>query len=100
MFATSTISGAVTYLNNASLIVSIPFTIFSTTIAAIIFTILSEKVEDDRSFERTVFLGVESSVLLLLPVTIGVMLLGDLAISFVYERGEFTSADTKKRLPP
>ncbi|WP_339194217.1 lipid II flippase MurJ [Aeribacillus sp. FSL W8-0870] len=96
IFATSTISGAVTYLNNASLIVSIPFTIFSTTIAAIIFTILSEKSEDDRSFERTVFLGVESSVLFLLPVTIGVMLLGDLAISFVYERGEFTSADTKK----
>lgn len=96
MFASGTISGAVTYLNNASLIVSIPFTIFSTTIAAIIFTILSEKAGEDRSFEGTVFLGVESSVLFLLPITIGVMLLGDLAISFVYERGEFSSTDTEK----
>ena len=46
MFASGTIEGAVTYLNNASLLVSVPHSIYGTTIAVIIFTLLSEQIEE------------------------------------------------------
>ena len=56
IFASGTFEGAVTYLNNASLIVSIPTAIFGTTIVAIIFTLLSENVGKRRSFRIPSFL--------------------------------------------
>ncbi|HZG71138.1 MAG TPA: lipid II flippase MurJ [Chondromyces sp.] len=94
IFASGTVEGAVTYLNNASLIVSIPNAIYATTIAAIIFTLLSEQVGDERKFQSTFFMGMEISLLTLLPIAAGLLMVGDAAISFIYERGMFTSEDT------
>lgn len=94
LFATDTIAGAVTYLNNASLLVSIPNAIFGTTIAAIIFTMLSEQTENKSKFQQTVFMGIEVSVIALLPLAVGLLVIGDAAISFIYERGQFTAMDT------
>lgn len=93
-FATFTVEGAVTYLNNASLIVSIPHTIYGTTIAVIIFTLLSEQVNNQRKFQNTFFMGMELSFISLLPIAVGLYLVGDLAISFIYERGLFTADKT------
>ena len=94
LFASGTIDGAVTYLNNASLLVSIPNAIYATTIAAIIFTLLSEQVDDAPKFQQTVFMGMELSLVTLLPIAVGLLLVGDAAISFVYERGRFTAEDS------
>lgn len=94
LFASGTIEGAVTYLNNASLLVSIPNAIYATTVAAIIFTLLSEQVDNPKKFQKTVFTGMELSLVSLLPIAVGLFLVGEAAISFVYERGQFTAADT------
>lgn len=94
MFASGTIDGAVTYLNNASLLVSIPHTIYGTTIAAIIFTLLSEQVNDQQKFQQTFYMGMELSLVTLMPIAAGLFLVGDAAISFVYERGKFTVEDS------
>jgi putative peptidoglycan lipid II flippase len=94
IFASSTIEGAVTYLNNASLLVSIPQTIYGTTIAVIIFTLLSEQVDQFKKFQQTVFLGLQISLVSLLPIAVGLFLVGEAAISFIYERGRFTAEDT------
>ncbi|MBA2871284.1 putative peptidoglycan lipid II flippase [Anoxybacillus calidus] len=94
MFASGTIEGAVTYLNNASLLVSIPHTIYGTTIAAIIFTLLSEQVDNKEKFQQTFYMGMELSLVTLMPITVGLLLVGDAAISFVYERGKFTAEDS------
>lgn len=93
-FASGTIEGAVTYLNNASLLVSIPHTIYGTTIAVIIFTLLSEQVDNPKKFQSTVFMGLQISLVTLMPITVGLFLVGEQAISFVFERGRFTAADT------
>ncbi|TCT26445.1 putative peptidoglycan lipid II flippase [Melghiribacillus thermohalophilus] len=93
LFATGTVSGAVTYLNNASLITSIPTAIFSTTFLAIIFTLLSEQVRNQGKFNETLFMGYQIGILGLLPVAAGVLLTGEAVISFIYERGAFTSVD-------
>jgi putative peptidoglycan lipid II flippase len=94
LFASHTVGGAITYLNNSSLLVSIPTALFATVIASILFTVLSEKVKDSNSFQQTLFQGIEIAVLLLLPVTLLLLLLGKPAIAFIYERGMFTSTDT------
>jgi putative peptidoglycan lipid II flippase len=94
-FASGTIEGAVTYLNNASLLVSIPNAIYATTIAAIIFTLLSEQVDNPSKFQNTFFMGIEISLLTLLPIAAGLLVVGDSALSFIYERGAFTSEDTQ-----
>lgn len=87
-------TGAVTYLNNASLLVSIPNAIYATTLAAIIFTLMSEQIEDVTKFKQTFFKGMEISLITLLPIAIGLLVVGEAALSFIYERGKFTSIDT------
>ncbi|PLS17825.1 murein biosynthesis protein MurJ [Bacillus sp. M6-12] len=94
IFASGTVEGAVTYLNNASLLVSIPNAIYATTIAAIIFTLLSEQVDDMKKFQQTVFMGMEISLVTLLPIAAGLLVVGDAAIAFVYEGGEYTAEDS------
>jgi putative peptidoglycan lipid II flippase len=95
IFASGTFEGAVTYLNNASLIVSIPTAIFGTTIVAIIFTLLSENVGEKKKFQDTVFFGFQLMTLVLIPLTFGLIVVGQAVIGFIYERGAFTLEDTK-----
>ncbi len=94
-FASGVSEGAVTYLNNSSLLVSIPNAIYATTLAAIIFTLMSEQTEDLQKFKDTFFRGMEISLVTLLPIAIGLLVVGDAALAFVYERGRFTSTDTE-----
>ncbi|KAB7707438.1 oligosaccharide flippase family protein [Bacillus aerolatus] len=93
-FAANTVEGAVTYLNNASLITSIPHTIYGTTIAVIIFTLLSEQVDQPKKFQETFFMGMQISLLTLAPIAAGLFLVGQEAIAFIFQRGKFTADDT------
>lgn len=86
--------GAVTYLNNASLLISIPNAIYATTLAAIIFTLMSEQTEDGKKFRDTFFRGMEISLITLLPIAVGLFFVGEQALAVIYERGKFTSEDT------
>src|SRR4051794_3348560 len=94
MFASGTIGGAVTYLNNASLLVSVPHAIYGTTIAAIIFTLLSEQVDQPKKFQQTFLMGMQVSLVTLMPIAVGLWLVGEAAISFIFEGGAFTAEDT------
>ena len=95
IFASGTIEGAVTYLNNASLLVSIPHAIYGTTIAAIIFTLLSEQVDNLKEFQRTFFRGMQLTLLTLLPIVGGIFIVGYPVIEFIFQRGAFTAEDTQ-----
>ncbi len=93
-FASGTETAAVTYLNNASLITSIPNAIYATTLVAIIFTLMSEQTNDVAKFRETVFRGLEISLVTLVPMAVGLLFVGDFVIQFIYERGQFTAQDT------
>ncbi|KGX90978.1 murein biosynthesis integral membrane protein MurJ [Pontibacillus marinus] len=93
-FAAGTAGGPVTYLNNASLLMSIPPIIFQTTILAIVFTLLSEHAESKEKFSQTLFTGYQIAIMTLLPIAVGMYIVGEAAISFIYERQEFTPQDT------
>lgn len=94
MFASSTAEGAVTYLNNASLLVSIPHAIYGTTVAVILFTLLSEQIDNHQKFQHIFTNGLHITLITLLPIAVGLFIIGDSAISFIYERGRFTSEDS------
>ncbi|HSP22986.1 MAG TPA: lipid II flippase MurJ [Planococcus sp. (in: firmicutes)] len=94
-FASGTgFEGAVTYLNNSQLIVSIPNAIYAATLAAIIFTLMSEQTDNLAKFKDTVFRGMEISFVTLVPIAIGLFVVGDAVVAFIYERGAFTEEDT------
>lgn len=94
-FASGTgLTGAVTYLNNSQLIVSIPNAIYAATLAAIIFTLMSEQTDNIAKFKDTVFRGMEISFVTLVPITVGLLVVGDAVVQFIYERGKFTNMDT------
>ncbi|WP_040287506.1 murein biosynthesis integral membrane protein MurJ [Sporosarcina koreensis] len=92
----SGIYGGVTYLNNASLIISIPNAIYATTLATIIFTLMSEQTEDRAKFKETFLRGMEISLVTLLPIAAGLFVVGDSVIALIYEHGKFTASDTHK----
>ncbi|KZN99971.1 murein biosynthesis integral membrane protein MurJ [Pseudobacillus badius] len=93
-FAVGTIKGAATYINNATLITSIPHTIYGTTIAVIIFTLLAEQIDNKKKFQDTFFMGMQVSLLTLAPIAAGFFLVGQEVIAFVFQRGKFTADDT------
>jgi len=93
-FASGTIDAAVTYLNNASMIVSIPNAIYASTLVTIIFTLMSEQVSNEQTFKNTFFRGMELSLITLLPIAIGMLIVGDSLISFIFERGKYSAEDT------
>ena len=63
-------------------------------LAAIIFTLMSEQTENIAKFRDTVFRGMEISLVTLLPIAVGLLVVGDAVVAFIYERGKFTAADT------
>jgi len=93
-FATGIGDGPVSILSYSSLITSIPTAIYGTTLAVIIFTLMSEQVDKLDEFKGTFFRGMEMSLVTLLPVAIGLGVVGDAVIAFIYQRGAFTSHDT------
>lgn len=95
LFATNTIYGAVTYLNHASLLISIPNAIFATTIAVIIFTMLSEAIQKKGEFEHTLFSGMQISYLVFFPIAFGMIIISEPLVAFIFERGAFTPIDTR-----
>ncbi|WP_376845576.1 murein biosynthesis integral membrane protein MurJ [Camelliibacillus cellulosilyticus] len=94
LFASSSVGGAVTFLNNASLIVSIPSVIYTTTIGAIVFTLLSENTGSKPPFYRLLKTGMTLGFLLFVPIAVALGMIGNDAIAFIYQRGAFTKADT------
>ncbi len=94
-FAASTgLDGVVTYLNNASMLVTIPHAIYGTTIAVIIFTLLSEQLDNPKKFQSTFFTGMQISFVTLMPIAVGLLLVGEQTLSFIFERGKYTAEDT------
>lgn len=93
-FASGTSDAAVTYLNNATMIISIPNAIYATTLVTIIFTVMSEQISDEQAFKNTFFKGMELSLAILLPISIGLLIVGKEVITLIFEGGKYTAQDS------
>lgn len=88
--------GAVSQLFYAQRLYQFPLGVFGISLATAIFPVLSSDAarKDFTSLCRTVSRGLRCSVFIALPATVGLLLVGEPLVGLIFERGEFSSADT------
>ena len=89
--------GSVAALNFASKLNSFVISIFIVSITAVVYPLISRlSVENSKEdFAQVVVRSVNSITLLVLPVSVGAIVLSQPIVRLLFERGEFTAQDTK-----
>jgi putative peptidoglycan lipid II flippase len=84
-------NGAITALNLANRMITIPVTFFSTTVAAVVFPVLARNTAGDKrkDFSKTFFFSAKMSLLLITPCIAGIITLGKPLIRVLFEHGKF-----------
>lgn len=95
-FASGLIEGSIAALNYGSIMFSFILSIFSIAITTMIYPILSQATaEGNMTKLKDIFSkGINITMILFIPITIGAILLAKPAISFAFERGEFDVSST------
>jgi putative peptidoglycan lipid II flippase len=97
IFFASTISdAAISATNYAWLIVMTPLGIFGMAIATALFPTLADQAAQEKSDEMrwSISSALRLILFLTLPASVGLMLLGEPLVTFLFQRGEFGAAST------
>ncbi len=98
--ASKTIEGSITYMMQATTLIQFPQGLVATAISiAILPTLASQAASllDDgvRAFRDTLGLGIRLATTLIIPATLGLLILAVPIVRLLFEGGEFTPADTE-----
>ncbi|MCA9249818.1 MAG: murein biosynthesis integral membrane protein MurJ [Phycisphaerales bacterium] len=85
-------------LGYAQFLSHLPLGVFSTAIATAIFPLLSRHAAegDETGFASSLDTGLRTSLFIAIPAGVGLILIAPHLVRLLYERGEFTSADTNR----
>lgn len=85
-------AGTVTALNNANRLMQLPIGIFATAIASAVFPVLTELIarRDIRSFKRKLVEGINLNNFILIPASVGLMVVAEPLIRALFMQGKFT----------
>lgn len=88
--------GSVSSLQYARRIDGITMGVFITSIMTVIFPLLSQEASksDKTGFKKVITQGTNIVLLITIPATVGLIVLGTPVIRLAFERGKFTSTDT------
>ncbi|HNY79593.1 MAG: murein biosynthesis integral membrane protein MurJ [Sedimentisphaerales bacterium] len=88
--------GAVSQLFYAQRLYQFPLGVFGISLATAIFPVLSADAarNDLVSLRNTVSRGLRCSLFISIPATVGLVLISEPTVSLLFERGEFSSADS------
>ncbi len=88
--------GAVSQLFYAQRLYQFPLGVFGISLATAIFPVMSADAarQDFDALRRTVSRGLRCSAFISIPATIGLLLISEPLVSAIFQRGEFTSADS------
>lgn len=88
--------GAITVLNSANRLNQFVVGLFISTIAAVIYPTLSKLSNEDNKekFVESVVQSVNTVVLLIIPISVGSIVLAEPVVKIVFERGAFNSQAT------
>lgn len=102
MFASTLSAGSISYLNYAVLLNSLPSALLITTIVTVMYpTIVSQANQSNiDGFRSTLTRALQATTFLILPVTLGMIILARPIIEFVYQRGEFDVVAVAGTIPP
>ena len=89
-------SGGIAALNYATVLYSLPISIFSLALSTAIFPKLSQSfgTKNKEMIERQYLSGLQLNIFLFVPIVLIFILFGDSLIRIFYQRGSFTSNDT------
>lgn len=88
--------GIITILNGANKLNYFVMGIFITTIMSVIYPMLSKLSNsgDKESFVEIIKKSINSVIIIMLPISVGAILLSEPIVRIVFERGKFTAEDT------
>lgn len=88
--------GAITVLNSANRLNGFVLGLFISTIAAVIYPTLSKLSNGDNNeqFAKSVAKSINTVVLLIIPISVGAIVLSEPVVRIVFERGAFNSNAT------
>jgi len=88
--------GAVSQLFYSQRLYQFPLGILGISLATAIFPVMSSEAarKDFAALARTISRGIRAAIFVALPATAGLLLVRNLVISVIFERGRFTSSDT------
>lgn len=91
--ASRTGAGGIAWMGYATYIYQFPIGLVSTALSFAILPTLSRQAADGE-FKATLVQGLNLVVMLILPATVGLFVLAQPIVALLYERGQFTPADT------
>jgi putative peptidoglycan lipid II flippase len=88
--------GAVSQLFYSQRLYQFPLGILGISLATAIFPVMSSEAarKDFDALAKTISRGIRAAIFIALPATAGLMLVRNLVVSVLFERGQFTSKDT------
>ena len=89
--ASSLVSGSISSLNYATKLNGVIQGVFITAIITVVFPILSKEANEENygRLKKIMHLSLNVILLILIPATIGMIILSTPAVKFAYQRGEF-----------
>ncbi|WP_195939326.1 murein biosynthesis integral membrane protein MurJ [Romboutsia sp. 1001713B170131_170501_G6] len=93
----STLSeGTITVLNSANRLNGFVLGLFISTIATVIYPMLAKLSNDDNKDElaKSVSTSINSVILLIIPISVGAIVLAEPVVRIIFERGAFNSQST------
>jgi putative peptidoglycan lipid II flippase len=96
MLATGEGAGAVSWLNYAFRLIYLPIGLFGVSIAAATLPLVSRQAaaQDQAAVRDSLTRALSLMLVLNVPATVGLIVLGVPIVRVIFERGEFTAADT------
>jgi putative peptidoglycan lipid II flippase len=102
MFASTLSAGSISYLNYAVLLNSLPTALLITTIITVMYPSIVSLANQNNidGFRNTLTRAFQATTFLILPVTLGMIILARPIIEFVYMRGAFDATAVAGTTPP
>ncbi|MCR1875996.1 murein biosynthesis integral membrane protein MurJ [Paraclostridium bifermentans] len=94
--ASTLVEGSISALNYANKLNGFVLTLFITSVASVIYPLLSRLSSEDntKKFTESVVTSINSVVLLVMPVSVGAIVLATPIVKMLFERGEFDERAT------
>jgi len=95
--ASRTGAGSISYMDWATTLVQFPHGLVATAISVAVLPTLSRqaKVQENlQSFKDTLGLGLRLTLALIIPATVGLLVLATPVVALIFEHGQFTATDT------
>ncbi|RAK19907.1 putative peptidoglycan lipid II flippase [Anoxybacillus vitaminiphilus] len=97
VFASELEDGYVAALNYASKLVQLPQTVLMTAVTTVIYPLLAKKAaeQDYKEISRIFYKGLQSLMILIIPISIFVYFYADGIVKIIFEYGAFTAQSTE-----